>query len=163
MTWLKLFCCVMLCVTSTLKASEVKRIVALAPHIVENLFAIGAGELIVGTVEYADYPEAANEIPRIGGYNGIHIEKLLALKPDLVIAWQSGSQNMDVEKLKKLGIKVRYSEAKDINKVADELRLLGQLTGKTAQAERVAQDFTKALAQIKARYADTRSLNVFYQ
>lgn len=163
MTWLKLFCCVMLCVTSTLKASEVKRIVALAPHIVENLFAIGAGELIVGTVEYADYPEAANEIPRIGGYNGIHIEKLLALKPDLVIAWQSGSQNVDVEKLKKLGIKVRYSEAKDINKVADELRLLGQLTGKTAQAEQVAQDFTKALAQIKARYADTRSLNVFYQ
>ena len=61
---------------------KVQRIVALAPHIVENLFAIGAGDKIVGTVEYADYPEQALEISRIGGYHGFQLEKLLALKPD---------------------------------------------------------------------------------
>ena len=65
---------------------EPQRIVALAPHIVENLFAIGAGERIVGTVDYADFPQQANDIERVGGYYGINMEKLLSLKPDLVLA-----------------------------------------------------------------------------
>ena len=71
-------------------ADKPLRIVALAPHIVENLYAIGAGDLIVGTLDYADYPQEATKIERIGGYNGISIEKLLMLKPDMVIAWKSG-------------------------------------------------------------------------
>ncbi|MBQ4861146.1 cobalamin-binding protein [Pseudoalteromonas sp. MMG013] len=145
------------------QAAEAKRIVALAPHIVENLFTVGAGDLIVGTVDYADFPAQANQIPRIGGYNGIQLEKLLALKPDLVIAWQTGSKKIDLEKVEKLGIKVVYSEAKDINKVADELRLFGQLTGNVQQAEGAAGAFTAQFNAIKGRYADTPSLKVFYQ
>ena len=66
-----------------------ERIVALAPHIVEMLFDIGAGDKIVGTVEYADFPKAALDIPRVGSYHGMQIEKLLALNPDLVIVWKS--------------------------------------------------------------------------
>ncbi|CAM4028859.1 cobalamin-binding protein [Pseudoalteromonas byunsanensis] len=144
-------------------ASDAKRIIALAPHIVENLFAIGAGERIVGTVEYADYPEAANEIIRIGGHNGIMLEKVLALKPDLVIAWHSGNKKDDLQKLEKLGIRVIYSDTRDISKVADELRLFGKLTGKIQEAEQLAQQFTARFNRLKTHYKGAKRLQVFYQ
>ena len=76
---------------------EAKRIVTLAPHIVEQLFAIGAGDRIVGTVSYSDYPEAAKEIPIIGGYELFDLETILALKPDLVIGWSSGNSAAQLE------------------------------------------------------------------
>ncbi|BBN80713.1 cobalamin-binding protein [Pseudoalteromonas sp. A25] len=152
-----------LCGSGVAQAQEAKRIVALAPHIVENLFAIGAGERIVGTVEYADYPAAANNIERIGGYNGISLERVLALQPDLVIAWQSGNKKADLDKLQKLGIKVIYSDTKDIHKVADELRLFGKLTGQHQQAERLAEQFSARFAALKARYKGSQPLRVFYQ
>ena len=86
------------------KNNQVKplRIVALAPHIVEMLFEIGVGDQIVGTVEYADYPEKAKSIPRIGGYYGMQIEKVLALNPDVIFAWESGNKATDLEQLKRL-------------------------------------------------------------
>ena len=76
-----------------------KRIVSLAPHITENLFAAGAGDLIIGTVSYSDYPDAALSIPRVGSYNNINIELIASTRPDLVIAWREGNQKNQVEKL----------------------------------------------------------------
>ena len=144
-------------------ASESQRIVALAPHIVENLFAIGAGKKIVGTVEYADYPEQALEIPRIGGHHGIQLEKLLALKPDLVIAWKEGNKKADLEKLEKLGIKVVYSATNDLTKISEQLIEFGELTGYKQQAIQVARDFDKRLNKLVALYREDASLDVFYQ
>ena len=72
-------------------AAPAQRIVSLAPHITEVLFAAGAGSRIVGTVEYSDYPEAAQKIRRVGGYSRLDLEAIAALKPDLVIGWQSGN------------------------------------------------------------------------
>ncbi|MCG7549506.1 cobalamin-binding protein [Pseudoalteromonas sp. Of7M-16] len=139
------------------------RIVALAPHIVENLYAIGAGNKIVGTVEYADYPEAAKKIPRIGGFHGIQLEKVLALKPDLVIVWQSGNKEGDIEKLKSLGIPVVYSVAKDIHHVPRELIKLGRLTGREAQAKLKADKFLSDYHALVEKYKNMPSLDVFYQ
>ena len=87
-------------------SAPAQRIIALSPSTVEQLFAIGAGDRIVGTVEYADYPEAAKKIRRIGNYAGIQIEQALALKPDLVIAWKGGNKQADIDKLKALGVKL---------------------------------------------------------
>jgi iron complex transport system substrate-binding protein len=67
------------------------RIVSLAPNITETLFAAGAGDRLVGTVEYSDYPAAAKRIRQVGSYANLNPETILALKPDLVIAWQSGN------------------------------------------------------------------------
>ncbi|AZZ97230.1 cobalamin-binding protein [Pseudoalteromonas sp. R3] len=144
-------------------ASPAKRIVALAPHIVENLYAIGAGERIVGTVEYADFPAEANQIPRIGGYHGIALEKLLALSPDLVIAWQGGNQQADLDKLEQLGIKVVYSETKDLQQIPDALRWLGQLTALEENAEQVARRFEHGLVKLQQRYRSASPVSVFYQ
>lgn len=160
------------------------RIVALAPHIVENLFEIGAGKHIVGTVEYADFPEQAKSIPRIGGYYGLKIEKIMALKPDVIFAWKSGNKTADLEQLERLGsMRIIYSEAKNVDDVATELRTFGAvldagLGNKVSndainnivkknkyqqQAEVAAKLFEKRLATIKKTYQDKKSIKVFYQ
>lgn len=155
---------------STLLNAEIKpsnhrelRVVALAPHIVENLYAIGAGKHIVGTVDYADFPAEANNIPSIGGYYGLHLEKILALKPDLIIAWQSGNKMADIAQLQRLGFNVVFSEAKSLDKVADELLQFGELLGYQQQANNIAQQFTKRLKHLKKQYSQQAKIKVFYQ
>ncbi|BDF95208.1 cobalamin-binding protein [Pseudoalteromonas sp. KAN5] len=139
------------------------RIIALAPHIVENLYTIGAGEQIVGTVEYADFPAAANDIPRIGGHQGIQLEKLLALKPDLVLAWKTGSKAEDLARIERFGIDVSYSDASEVDKVPNELRRLGMLTGREQAAEQAAIEFADKIAAIRAEYQHKTEVAVFYQ
>lgn len=144
-------------------ADKSLRIVALAPHIVENLYAIGAGDLIVGTLDYADYPQEATKIERIGGYNGISIEKLLMLKPDMVIAWKSGNQAEDLAQIKRLGIELHLSNPRSIEGVAKEILKLGQLTGRIEQSKKVAEAFTVKLNAIKATQQNKTTLTGFYQ
>ena len=86
-----------------------RRIVSLAPHITESLFAVGAGEKIIATVSYSDYPAAAETIPRIGAYDRINRESLIALEPDLVVAWVSGNGLAVIEHLRKLGLPSQLS------------------------------------------------------
>ncbi|MFC3033414.1 cobalamin-binding protein [Pseudoalteromonas fenneropenaei] len=159
--WLSLV--LSLCAFGSVAKPSAQRIIALAPHIVENLYVIGAGERIVGTVEYADFPEAANAIPRIGGYHGISMEKLLALKPDLVIAWQTGNKQTDLDKIAALGIPVVYSHTHEIADVAKELREFGQLTGLEVEAEKQAQQFETRFKTLQDKYQSEMRLAVFYQ
>lgn len=144
-------------------AKTAQRMISLSPHITENLFAIGAGDLIVGAVEYSDYPEAAKQIPLIGGYNQLDIEGLVALEPDLIIAWHSGNPVAQLERLAGLGIPIYYTEPRSFAAVSHELRQLGRLTGKEAQAEAAALAFEQGAEQLKAEYAQQRPVRVFYQ
>ncbi|WP_235938699.1 cobalamin-binding protein [Thalassotalea algicola] len=139
------------------------RIVALAPHIVEMLYDIGAGDNIVATVEYANHPEAAKAIPRIGGHHGISIERLVALKPDLVLFWQGGNKAQDLEKMRQLGLNVKLSQPKALEDVAKELKMLGELTGHQLQALKVANQFTNKLQSIRQLYQNKQQYSVFYQ
>ena len=143
--------------------SKKLRIIALAPHIVENLFAIGAGDNIVGTVDYADYPSEAQSIERIGGYYGISLEKVLALKPDLVIAWKSGNQSEDLAQIERLGIKVYLSNPTTIAGVADELLTFGEFTGNIEQSQQAANAFTQKLNAIIKSQQDKKNITGFYQ
>ncbi|AQQ00285.1 cobalamin-binding protein [Pseudoalteromonas aliena] len=145
------------------KDSKKLRIIALAPHIVENLFAIGAGDNIVGTVDYADYPAEAQSIERIGGYYGISLEKVLALKPDLVIAWKSGNQSEDLAQIERLGIKVYLSNPTTIDAVADELLTFGEFTGNIEQSQQAANAFTQKLNGIVKSQQGKKNITGFYQ
>ncbi|MDG1750649.1 MAG: helical backbone metal receptor, partial [Thalassotalea sp.] len=131
-----------------------KRIIALAPHIVENLYAVGAGDLIVGTTEHADFPEQANKIPRIGNYARLNIEQVLAVDPDLIIAWKSGNPSDDLARLKKLGLNIVYSQPDHLEDVAKELQYFGELTGNIALGQQKSAEFLKHLASIRANYQD---------
>lgn len=140
-----------------------QRIVALAPHIVENLFAIGAGEQIIATVDYADYPEAALEIPRVGGYNIGSVEAIVAYKPDLVIFWGSGNSQKILQHLLRLNIPVYIDEPIKIKDIAHSLLDFGRLSGNEEKAGEVATIFLSNYADLSSRYARDDKVQVFYQ
>jgi len=143
-------------------AQPARRIVSLSPHITENLFAIGAGERVVGTVEFSNYPEAAKRIPLVGGYEKLDLEAVAALRPDLVLAWESGNIASHVTKLKGIGLPVVVTEARHIEDVPADLERLGALTG-AGEARAVAAKFRERLAALRARYGERSKVRVFYQ
>ncbi|MBS1190820.1 MAG: Periplasmic binding protein [Rhodocyclaceae bacterium] len=140
-----------------------RRIVALAPHVVENLYAAGAGDRLVGVVDHSDYPEAAKKLPHVGGYNRVDLEAIAALKPDLVIAWQSGNAPAQVDKLRSLGITVFITQPNRIEEVAADLERLGRLAGTEAAARSAADHFRARLAGLRKANAGKPAVRVFYQ
>tara|TARA_R110000796_G_scaffold211500_3_gene327640 strand:+ start:523 stop:1359 length:837 start_codon:yes stop_codon:yes gene_type:complete len=140
-----------------------KRIIALSPHGVEMLFAIGAGDSIVATTDYADFPAAAKSIPSIGGYYGIQIERVIELNPDLVLVWQSGNKIEDINQLRDLGFTVVNSDPKSLADVATDIELLGKLTGHSGKAKQVADDYRQQLADITLQNQTKPAVKVFYQ
>ncbi len=143
--------------------SPARRIVSLAPHITETLFAAGAGDQLVAAVDYSDYPPAAQKLPRLGSYERIDIEALLAQKPDLIIAWQSGNPPTMIEKLRQLGLTVYVSQSSRLESVADDLERFGQLVGKVAAGQAAARHFRQRRADLRARYAAKQPVRLFYQ
>jgi len=139
------------------------RIVSLAPHITETLFAAGAGERIVGTVDYSDYPEAAKAIRRVGGYSKLDLEAVAGLKPDLVIAWQSGNAGTHLDKLKNLGLPIYVTQPDRMEDIARNIEHYGRLAGSGAVADAAARNFRARLAQLRTRYGDRPKVRVFYQ
>ncbi len=140
-----------------------RRIVALAPHAVETLFAAGAGDRLVGAVDYSDFPPEAKKIPRVGGYSRIDLEAVAALKPDLVVAWESGNDATQLDKLRALGLTVYVSQPNTIDSIADQLDRLGRLAGTEAVAGAAAERFRKRLDSLRHANAGKPKVRVFYQ
>lgn len=140
-----------------------QRIVALAPHIVENLFTAGAGDKIVGAVGYSDYPEAAKKIPHVGSYKSFSLEAILAAKPDLVIIWHSGSGANILNKLGQLDIPTYVSEPKKLGDIAQSIRDYGALSGTVTTAEGAAREFEQRVTGLREQYADASKLRALYQ
>jgi len=140
-----------------------KRIVTLAPHAAESLYAAGAGDRLVGTVDYSDYPAAAKKIPRVGGYSRVDLEAVAALKPDLVIAWESGNNMTQVDKLKGLGLAVYVFQPNQMEDVAAQLERLGQLAGSEGAANAAAEQFRQRLNGLRKANAGKPKVRVFYQ
>lgn len=143
-------------------ARPAQRIVSLAPHLTEQLFAIGAGARIVGTTEFADYPDEARRIPRVARAHSVDLERVAALAPDLIAVWGSGFPPAVVEALRRLGAPVFVSEPKSLADIAGSLERLGTLTASTG-AGAVAAAFRARLDALRARYAARRPVSVFYQ
>jgi iron complex transport system substrate-binding protein len=149
---------------ATLRLSQpARRIVSLAPHATENLFAAGAGGRLVGAVEYSDYPEAAKRLPSVGGYSRPDLEAIVALKPDLVVAWQSGNAGATLNKLEALGLAVYQTQPDRLEDIPANIEKLGRLAGSGAVAARAAEDFRQRLAGLRKRYSTRPTVPVFYQ
>lgn len=140
-----------------------KRIISLAPHITESLFAAGAGDKIIGAVSYSDYPEAAKKIPRVGGYPTADIEKIISLKPDLIIAWPSGNNLKQVEKLRAFGINIYMSEPRYPEDIAKTIQRFGVLAGSSNIANKSRDDFMQHYKLLKNRFSKKQKVRVFYQ
>lgn len=139
------------------------RIISLAPHVTELLYAVGAGAQLVGADSGSDYPAAAKHLPRIGDYSRVNFERVAALKPDLIIGWRSGNRAADIYRLRQMGIPVLLTDAYSLTDVVKLLRQIAQTTGHTQEGERSAREFEIRLAKLRARYASTPPRRVFYQ
>jgi len=148
--------------TVTLK-EPAKRIVALAPHIVENAFSAGAGGQLVGVVSYSDYPEAAKQIPHVGSYKSWSLETVVALEPDLILMWSSGNGIHTLSALEKLGVPVYVSEPRRLEDIPHTIRAIGTLAGTTSVSETEALRVEQSLAQLSNRYRELSPITVFYQ
>ena len=144
-------------------AAPARRIVSLAPHITELLFAAGAGDRVVGNVEFGEYPVAARTLPKVGGYSRLDLEAIVALKPDLVMGWESGNAPAAVSRLRSIGLVVHISQPNRIEDIAGELELVGKLAGVEASANKAAAAFRERYANLVARFSKRPPVDVFYQ
>jgi iron complex transport system substrate-binding protein len=140
-----------------------QRVIAMAPHVTELLFAAGGGEKIVGAVNYSDYPEAAKQIPRVGDNRQVDMERILAMKPDLIVIWMHGSSERQIDQLRKLGIPLYHSEPKKLDNIAENLEAMGKLLGTETVANATAKDLRTRLASLRTQYASRPPVKVFYQ
>jgi iron complex transport system substrate-binding protein len=140
-----------------------QRIVSLAPFLTELLFAAGAGDAVVGVSGFSDFPPAARAITRIGTGSGLDLERIVALQPDLVVAWQSGNPADQVERLRALGMTVFVSEPRTLGDIGATLPRLGALAGTDEQAYAAMHAYRQRLAALRQRHAGKPPVDVFYQ
>jgi iron complex transport system substrate-binding protein len=129
-----------------------QRIVSIAPGATEMLFAAGAGSRVIATVEFSDEPEAAKRIPRIGDANAIDMERVVALRPDVVVVWEGGSNVAQVNRLERLKVPLYRHKVERLSDLPPSLRRLGALTDMAALAEKAAQDVEARLARLEKHY-----------
>ena len=140
-----------------------QRIISLAPHATELIFAAGGGDRIVGTVGYSDYPATALKIPRVGSHQQIDVERIIALKPDLLVVWLHGNSERQLEHVRKLGIPFYFSEPKKLADIPTSIERLGMLMGTEQQANKVAAAERTELARLTEQYRNRPTVRMFYQ
>ena len=139
-----------------------QRIVSLAPHATEILFAAGAGRAVVGVTAWSDFPPQANAIPKVGDAISLDLERIVALAPDLVVTWP-WTAPAQVEQLRARGMRIYMIDAKTIGGIADNVERLATLAGTTAQAAPAVAQWRRRLQALEARPAASPPLRVFYQ
>jgi iron complex transport system substrate-binding protein len=144
-------------------ARPAQRVISMAPHVTELLFAAGGGTRIVGAMNYSDYPQAARRIPLVGSNSQIDLERVIALKPDLLIVWQSGNTARQIEQLQSLGIPVFHSEPRSFAAVESSILRFGRLLGTEGEANSAAVRFRAQVDGLRRRYASRPPVTVFYQ
>ena len=139
------------------------RVVTLAPNLTEFVYAVGAGSTLVGTVSSSDYPEAARNVPRIGDSRRFDLERLLTLKPDLVLAWQHGNADRELARLEAAGLPLFRIEPRRLDDVPRTLERVGELLGHAEEGRARAEGVRGELSVLRARHAQGAPVSVFYQ
>lgn len=145
------------------ESAEARRVVTLAPHLTELVFAVGAGDRLAGVVEWSDFPPQARELPRIGDAFRFDLERILALEPDLALSWTGGTPDGAVARLREVGIEVHAVEIRSLDDIADALESLGRLLGQADAGRQAAEDFRQRRRGFADRQAGGPEVPVFYQ
>ena len=139
-----------------------RRIVSLAPTATELLCAAGAGDRVVGVLSPADWPPEAARLPRVGDARALDLERIVALQPDLAVAWPYASP-AQVERLRSIGIPVYISDPRTPEAIADDIERLGVLSGHAETAARAAAAFRARLEALRGRQSAAEPVRVFYE
>ena len=144
-------------------AADAPRIVTLAPHLTELVYGSGAGDRLVGTVEYSDYPPEARQLPRVGDAWRVDLEQLLALKPDVVLAWTTGTPDDLVARIRGLGLRVVMIPTFEITDISEAMRRIGEIAGTLDVAAPAADQFDARFVALRKQYEGAASVSVFVQ
>jgi iron complex transport system substrate-binding protein len=144
-------------------AQPPERIVSLAPHLAEIAFAAGSGARLVGVSTFTHFPREAQRLPVVASYGRVDVERLVALRPQLVLAWRSGNSPLQVERLERLGFRVFVTEARSLVDIPRIVRLVGTLAGSAAFAEASARQFEDEVGDLRARHSGERRVAVFVE
>jgi len=144
-------------------AQPAQRIVSLAPHLAEIAFAAGAGAKLAGVSSFSRHPAEALRLPVVASHGRVDIERLIAMHPDLVLAWRSGNSPLQIARLERLGLRVFVTEVRSLADIPRIVRLVGALAGSADAAERQAQQFEKETEDLRRRYAEGRGVAAFLE
>jgi iron complex transport system substrate-binding protein len=145
------------------KHESYERVVTLAPNLTELMFAIGAGEQLVGVSAWSDYPQQVLELPVVGDAFTVDQEQLVLLNPDLLLVWESGTPVHTVDELRKVGYRVESIRTRGLSDISSAMIRIGELTGRVSEAEAAAADFSRALKELRESHARNAPITVFYQ
>ncbi len=129
-----------------------KNVISLSPGLTELIYSAGGAQYLKGVVSYSDFPEQAKEIPQVGSYNALDLEKIIALQPDLVVAWKSGNPTHQVEQLIKLGLTVYISEPNNFMDIPRTINTLGKLMGTETISEQNSIHFINEFKRLETIY-----------
>ena len=160
--------CIVLCAcsrpaTDTGSADPAGRVVTFAPNLAEIMFAVGAGDQLVGVSAWSDFPRAVLELPEIGDAFSIDQEQLSLLQPDLLLVWESGMPAHTVDELRRRGYRVEAISTRNLDAVAEAMLRVGELTGRQTPAAAAARQFVDELEALRAAYVDAEPIDVFFQ
>lgn len=144
-------------------AAPYERVVTLSPHLTEMVYSAGAGSKLVGAIAYSNYPTSAKTLPVVGTYNALNLEKIIQLKPDLILAWQSSNQPKALERLQQLGFKVELFEPRKLSDIPRDIKRIGTLLNTSQIAELTANQLITTLKTIKRQYQGLTKVRFFYQ
>ncbi|AKJ43759.1 Vitamin B12-binding protein [Pragia fontium] len=150
--WLLLSASSLYLYSSAAISAVAERVISLSPHTTELAYAAGMGDKLIAASTYSDYPPEAKKLEQVASWQGINLERVIALKPDLVLAWRGGNPQKMLDQLTNFGIKVLYSDPQNIQGIADNLNLLAEYSPNPAQAHQAAARLLDEQQSLKQRY-----------
>ncbi|MFI4867899.1 MAG: cobalamin-binding protein [Steroidobacterales bacterium] len=144
-------------------ARPAQRIVSLAPGATAMLFAAGAGARVIGTSDYSNEPAAAKAIERVGDSQSFDLERILALRPDVVVVWGGGTSPTQLARLEGVGLRIYRHRVTRLDDIPSSLLRLGRLAGSEPQAQLAATELTQRIAALRTRYRQAAPGTVLIQ
>ncbi|MCG9606649.1 vitamin B12 ABC transporter substrate-binding protein BtuF [Vibrio alginolyticus] len=149
--------------TLATEVTTAKRVVSLAPHATELAYSAGLGDNLVAVSERSDYPPQADKLEKVANYQGIKVEKIIALQPDLILAWPAGNPPRELAKLEQFGFNIYYSKTKSLDSIATNIEQLSQYASDPSIGENNAKQYKEQLNALRLKYKDAEPVSYFYQ
>lgn len=145
------------------QAIAVERVVSLAPSLSEIVVELGAADLLVGVLDGGERPAALAQVPSVGQYGQLNMERLLSLKPDLILLWPGSVGPAQREQLQRLNIPVYVAEPHSLEQLTAQVQAIAQQLGREAAGRTLAAQLRQRLAELRQRYQRAEPLRVYYQ
>ncbi|EGU40232.1 vitamin B12 ABC transporter substrate-binding protein BtuF [Vibrio splendidus] len=149
--------------TLATEVTKAKRVVSLAPHATELAYSAGLGNNLVAVSERSDYPPQADKLEKVANYQGIKVEKIIALQPDLILAWPAGNPPRELAKLEQFGFNIYYSKTKSLDSIVTNIEQLSQYASDPSIGENNAKQYKEQLNALRLKYKDAEPVSYFYQ